>query len=117
MDFPGKINNKKVKEAFLNILNDIEENEISPLLYLKAIIKLSLLNKEKNSITIINPINREEKLNISEILEYLRKHFYYKYATRGASILPVIAIYSLYKCIVLETKRFERKIFRRIEFT
>lgn len=117
LDFPGKINNKKVKEAFLNILNDVEENEIDPLLYLKTIIKLSLIKKEKSSVKMINPIDREEKLNISMILEFLRKHFYYKYATRGASILPVLAIYSLYKCIILESKRFERKIFRKTKFT
>ena len=71
--------------------------------------KFSLINKAKKSIEIINPITREEKLNINDILEFLKQHFYYKYSSRGASILPVIAIYSIYECIIKELKRFENK--------
>ncbi len=109
LDFPGKINNKQVKDAFLKILNDIEENNSNPNTYLKAIIKLCLLNKQQKAVAIINPIKREGTLNIIDILEYLKKHFYYKYSSRGASILPVIAIYSIYECIINELKRFEGK--------
>lgn len=109
LDFPGKINNKDVKNAFLQILNDVEENNIDAEKYLKAIMKFSLINKAKKSIEIINPITREEKLNINDILEFLKQHFYYKYSSRGASILPVIAIYSIYECIIKELKRFENK--------
>ena len=109
LDFPGKINNKQVKDAFLKILNDIEENNANPNTYLKAIIKLCLLNKQQKAVAIINPIKREGTLNIIDILEYLKKHFYYKYSSRGASILPVIAIYSIYECIINELKRFEGK--------
>ncbi|MCW1372252.1 hypothetical protein OLQ24_09670 [Campylobacter jejuni] len=39
----------------------------------------------------------------------LEKHFYYKYNSRGASILPVVALYSVYECMIMELKRFENK--------
>lgn len=109
MDFPGKINSKVVKTAFLSILNDIEENGADPEIYLKAIFCGSILEKSARNITLINPIKSESSINISTIMEYLHKQFYYDYNSRGASILPVIAIYSIYQCIVPELKRFENK--------
>lgn len=39
----------------------------------------------------------------------MKEHFYYKYKSRGASILPVMAIYSIYECIIEELKRFNNK--------
>ena len=109
LDFPGRINNKDVKNSFLQILNDVEEKKVPAINYLKRIIKESLINKEKKAVKIINPINRESKLNINEIIDLLKQHFYYKYSSRGASILPVIALHSIYKCIIYELKRFEGK--------
>ncbi|MBY0379778.1 MAG: DNA (cytosine-5-)-methyltransferase, partial [Burkholderiales bacterium] len=95
-NFPGKISNRDVKEAFLNILNDVEENLIDPEEYLLSIFKLSISIKNTKTVKLINPINSESKLNIDQVIKYLTNHFYYKYATRGASILPVVAIYSIY---------------------
>ncbi|BDR84447.1 DNA cytosine methyltransferase [Clostridium tetani] len=109
LDYPGKISNKKVKSSFLNILNDIEENKENPRDYLKALIKESVLAKGKKVVVLINPIHSESKLSINDIMLYLHKHFYYKYKGRGASILPVLALYSIYECIVDELKRFEGK--------
>ncbi len=108
-DFPGKISNKKVKEAFLNILDDIETNKADPKKYLKAIIKGSVVEKSKKALVLINPIEAETKLSINDIMLYLHRHFYYKYKSRGASILPVLALYSVYECIVEELKRFKGK--------
>ena len=60
LDFPGKINNKQVKNAFLQILNDIEENNEDPHTYLKAIIKFSLLNKS------LEKINKDYKILVDQ---------------------------------------------------
>ena len=109
LDYPGKINNKIVKKAFLEILNDIEENSASAELYLIAIFKLSIIEKAKKTVTIINPIERESSLNIEQIIECLHNHFYYKYSSRGASILPVLAFYSVYECLIEEIGRFKNK--------
>lgn len=109
LEYPGKINSKEVKSAFLNILNDIEIENGEPRKYLLALIKNSLIEKSKKTVVLINPIKAESDLNISDIIGNLNKHFYYKYKSRGASILPVIALYSIYECIVEELKRFEDK--------
>ena len=114
LDFTGKINNKSVKSAFLEILNDIEENKASPKEYIKAIFSLSIKAKELKSIRIINPIAKESKLSILQIMELLDKHFYYQYKSRGASILPVTALYSVYECIIKELKRFDQKTLQPI---
>lgn len=109
LDFPGRIQNKDVKNSFLQILHDVEENGANPKDYIIAIFHLSIVEKNKKSIQLINPIVSESTINISEIIELLNKHFYYPYKSRGASILPVVALYSVYECIISELKRFEGK--------
>ncbi len=109
LDFPGKINSKTAKEAFLQILNDIEEHSASPLDYLIGIFSLSIKEKARKSITLLTPVKAEDSLNINQIINLLDEHFYYPYKSRGASILPVIALYSAYECMIDELKRFEGK--------
>lgn len=108
-DFPGKINNKELKEAFLNIFEDIEEKDVSAYDYLKGIFILSLIEKQKRTIDVINPIERESNMPITKIMDLMNKHFYYKYSSRGASILPVIAFYSIYECMMNHFDRFKDK--------
>lgn len=114
LDFPGKINNQVVKEAFLKILNDIEEEGANPQNYLIGIFYLSIKEKELKSVRVINPVERESSLSIDEIIDLLKKHFYYNYKSRGASILPVVALYSVYECITKELKRFDNKYLQQI---
>ena len=114
LDYPGKINSKKVKAAFLNILNDVEVNNADPKKYLVTIFYNSIALKEKKAIKIINPIISESSLDINTIIELLNRHFYYDYKSRGASILPVVALYSVYECIIKELKRFEGKKLQKL---
>ncbi|WNM16191.1 DNA cytosine methyltransferase [Mesomycoplasma ovipneumoniae] len=114
LDFPGKINDKVVKDAFLKILNDIEENGAKPQNYLMGIFYLSIKARELKSVRVINPVERESSLTINEIIDLLEKHFYYSYKSRGASILPVVALYSVYECITKELKRFDDKFLQQI---
>lgn len=109
LDFPGKIRNADVKDAFLNIINDVEENNVSPEIYLTNIFRLSIIEKSRKTVTLVNPVESESSINIEQIIEYLNKHFYYKYSTRGASILPVVAFYSIYECLIEEIGRFKNK--------
>lgn len=108
-DFPGRISNKVVKDAFLQILNDVEENNFSAKSYLTNIFRLSIIEKSKKTVTLVNPVESESTLNIEQIIQYLNKHFYYNYFTRGASILPVIAFYSIYECLLEEIGRYSNK--------
>lgn len=109
LDFPGKIQNKDVKASFLNILNDIEENGVNPNEYVLAIMSYSIKCKKDKTVILVNPIERETSLTINEIMDALHKHFYFSYKSRGAAILPVVALYSVYECITEELKRFDGK--------
>ena len=109
LNYPGKISNKNVKHSFLNILDDLENNDANAYDYLIAMIKISLVEKSKKTVVLVNPITSESKLSISDIITKLNNHFYFKYNSRGASILPVIALYSVYECIIEELKRFDDK--------
>ncbi|EGG90607.1 hypothetical protein HMPREF0491_00478 [Lachnospiraceae oral taxon 107 str. F0167] len=106
LDFPGKIQNKNIKAAFLNILNDVEENGADSEKYVIAMMAYSIKCKKDKTVILVNPIEKETSLTINEIMESLRKHFYFQYKSRGASILPVVALYSIYQCIIEELKRF-----------
>lgn len=54
------------------------------------------MNKKDKTVILVNPIEKETSLTINEIMEALQKHFYFPYKSRGASILPVVALYSIY---------------------
>lgn len=109
LDFPRKIQNKDVKAAFLNILHDIEEKEADPEKYVVAIMAYSIKCKKDKTVILVNPIEKENSLTIHEIMTALHSHFYFSYKSRGAAILPVVALYSVYQCITEELKRFEGK--------
>lgn len=109
LNFPGKIQNKNVKAAFLNILNDVEEKGADPEKYVQAIMAYSIKSKKDKTVILVNPIEKETSLTINEIMESLHNHFYFPYKSRGASILPVVALYSIYQCITEELKRFNGK--------
>lgn len=114
LDFSGAINNEKVKQSFLSIMNDIQENGEYPKSFLMNIVYLSMIEKEKENILIVNPVEREAKMNISKIMKLLDRHFAYKYNSRGASILPVVAFYSIYQSLVHEMGRYEGKVLEEL---
>lgn len=106
-DFPGRINKVDLKMAFLTIFDEIETENISPYDYLLGIFTQSIIEKQKRTVKVINPIDKESNIPIREIIEMLHEHFYYKYSSRGASILPVIAFYSIYECMIKHFDRFK----------
>lgn len=110
LEFPGKITPITTKNAFLNILQDVEENSFSPEAYLVLIFNKSIKSKLANTVIINNPVTRENSLNIEQIINLLSAHFGYKYSIRSSSILPVIAFYSIYECLIEEVSRYEGKI-------
>lgn len=106
-DFPGRINKPDLKMAFLSIFDEIETDNVSAYEYLLAIFTQSIIEKQKRTIEVINPIDKESNIPIRNIIEMLHDHFYYKYSSRGASILPVIAFYSIYECMIKHFDRFK----------
>lgn len=109
LNFPGKIQNKDVKTSFLNILHDVEEKGADPEKYVIAIMAYSIKCKKDKTVILVNPIEKETSLTIQEIIDALYRHFYFPYKSRGAAILPVVALYSVYQCITEEVKRFGGK--------
>ena len=106
LDYNGKINNKAVKEAFLNIIDYVERHpkqaENICLLLINLVKEVALLNK----ISIIKLVN-PEKLNIVTVVNCLEAHFNYNYQTFGASKLPVIAYYAIYQILIQEVERYQ----------
>lgn len=109
LDYPSAMRNKKVKQSFLEILDDIEEHNANPEDYLKTLINYSVMFKKEKMIDLINPIEKESTYKIQDIIELLHKHFYYSYKSAGAALLPVVAIYSVYECLLEEMVRFSDK--------
>ena len=117
LEYPGKILDKAMKEAFLQILNDIEENRADPKKYLQAIFS-SLINsmaKSQVNLSLFEEANEHATgtqesgtITIDNIVNLLKYHFSYDYRVAGASRLPVLAVYSAYEMLMM-LARYERK--------
>jgi DNA (cytosine-5)-methyltransferase 1 len=110
LKFPGKIRNKEVKQAFLQILHDIEENKANPENYLIAL--FILLRREiirSGALLSRHILNKKKDLTINQIIESLKEHFFTTYKGAGASRLPVIAIYSIYEILIRDIARYKDK--------
>ena len=117
LDFPGKIRNKLVKEAFLEILNDIEENRADPQKYLHAVFVslINLMERSQVNLSLLVETNEDSTqplqsntITIENIVNLLKYHFSYNYRVAGASRLPVLAVYSAYE-MLMSVERYEGK--------
>lgn len=108
LDFRGKIRNKKTKNAFLNILNDVEERKADPEKYLVALF-IFLIRNTAIDTHIIHHTTIRNGVPINSIVDCLATHFFHKYDGSGASRLPVIALYSIYQLLTRDVARFKGK--------
>ena len=117
LDFPGKIRNKLVKEAFLEILNDIEENRADPQKYLHAVFAslINLMARSQVNLSLLVETNEDstqplqpDTITIENIVNLLKYHFSYNYRVAGASRLPVLAVYSAYE-MLMSIERYKGK--------
>ena len=101
LDYPGEINSTLMKDAFLQILNDVEENQASPEEYLLALFA-HLIDYMENSKVRFVPISEEGRnsISIETIIAILKTHFFHLYRVGGASRLPVLAIYSAHELLM-----------------
>ncbi|MFK5975551.1 MAG: DNA methyltransferase [Sulfurovum sp.] len=113
LDYNGKISDKKVKKAFLELLNFIEVESINPKFILVELFKKVIALQEKNKIQ-IEPLANPDKLSISKVIELLDRQFTFKYKSFGGSKLPVLAFYSIYKIIIKEVSRYESCILKEL---
>jgi DNA (cytosine-5)-methyltransferase 1 len=106
LDYNGKISNKIVKEAFLNVLDFVEKNPKSA----KNILRLLLneaINSKNDALVDIVPLENPENLTIEKIILALDEHFRTKYDTHGGSKLPVLAFFAIYKSLINEIGRYK----------
>lgn len=108
LDFPGKIRNEKVKKAFLDIINGIEVKKENPKEYLIGLFIL-LIKLTKSEERLLIKEDFLGNITIERIIAALNKHFYQTYKSPGASKLPVIAIYSIYRLLVNSVDRYADK--------
>ena len=110
LDYPGEIDNTTVKEAFLQILNDIEENKADPKKYLRSIFSalMPLMERSQINFDFLKEAEHTQTVTIEKIVELLSHHFSHDYGVAGASRLPVVAVYSAYE-MLMEIQRYEGK--------
>lgn len=105
LDYEGKISNKIVKKAFLELVHEIEVNNTNPKYILVELFKQIIEIQEENK-TEIQPLTNPEKLTITKIVDLLDCQFSFNYKTTYGSKLPVIAFYSIYQIIINEVSRY-----------
>ncbi len=111
--YNGKIGNKNVKKAFLELINDIQENNIEPKSIIIELLKEVINIQEKNIIT-ISPLKNPEKLTINKIISVLEEQFSFNYGTFGGSKLPVLAFYAIYEILICEMNRYQDCVLKNL---
>lgn len=91
-----------IKEPFLYIYDAMQSNgSAAPALAYLIFLQMKL--RDQKTIDLICPGIDD----IATITSYFEEHFFHKYKAQGASRLPVLALYALYKVIIPELKRYE----------
>ena len=106
LGYNGKISNKKVKLAFLQILDYIQKEPKKSTNVLKLLLHQAIAAK-KRLIVPIQTLKNPEKITIQKAIYALNTHFNYKYKLPGGSKLPVLAFYAIYQLLIHEMKRYK----------
>lgn len=103
-DYTGSIRPQSLKDAFLNIINDIQESSSDQRICLLEYILGELVRqRESQQVSLATP----QSLSINQVILLLEKHFSSTYRFPGASRLPTLALYAVYQVLVKELKRFD----------
>ncbi len=109
MDFAENIGS--IKEPFLTCFDEIQVNGGSPLLALTFLFYRQLEKREKKKIPLATP-NIDD---IETMVGFFDRHFSAKYGSKGASRLPVLAIYAIYSVMMRQLKRYDGKVLRKLQ--
>lgn len=111
LSFPGSISPQPIKDAFLRLIDQVQNRGVSSEEVLSYMLKLLIKQRDDRNIELARP----HSLSIANIIYVLEKHFNYKYSCHGASRLPTLAIYAAYKCMMEQVSRFENKMLCPLE--
>jgi DNA (cytosine-5)-methyltransferase 1 len=92
-----------VKEAFLGAYDQVEEQNESTEEALSLLLLFQVILRNKKQIDLIEPKIDE----IATIISFFENHFFAAYRSKGASRLPVLAIYALYGLIMPQLARYD----------
>jgi DNA (cytosine-5)-methyltransferase 1 len=99
LDYLGNIRDVEVKQSFLNIIDYVENNPKKVEEILRLILYAVIQTTSKQLIQ-VTKLTNPDYLTILSIIQALEEHFDTKYKVRGASKLPVLAIYAMYNSLV-----------------
>lgn len=115
LDFGGSITPTTLKSCFLKLLNEVEEENQNPKIYLKYLF-FYLIKKRKAKEKVEFNDFESGKIVIEDIIKILKNHLYSDYKHNdGSSRLPTIMVYSVYECMIKELNRYEGKILLDLE--
>lgn len=106
INYNGKISDKVVKNAFLQIIDVVQSKPENAEVFLRFLLHQVRKETEGSKVKITRLSNADE-LDINTILICLEEHFNFNYKTYGASKLPVIAFYAIYQRLILEVERYK----------
>jgi len=103
--YKGKIQDKKVKKAFLEVIDYVQNNrQKTEECTIFLIYSVKKIVKDKIN---INKLTDKEDLYIEKIICFLDKCFNYPYKEHGGSKIPVIAVYSIFKILIEELELYK----------
>lgn len=102
MDYDENIGD--IKDAFLTIFDEIEVAAQPAKLALAYILFRQIEQRESKKVTLYIPKTNDIHL----IVSLFSDHFFFEYrSSKGASRLPVLALYSVYSILVTQLKRYQ----------
>ena len=104
-NYPGVIKPVEVKNAFLELVDQIQTKGVSAKDVLLYMFILLVRQREGMNVELAKP----HTLSISAIISLLEDHFTAKYSSTGASRLPVLAVYAAYQCMMNQVLRYSDK--------
>ncbi len=106
VDYNGKISDKVVKKAFLQVIDYVQSKPDKAEIILRFLLHQVRKGTERSKV-IITRLSNADKLDINTILSCLDEHFEFSYKTSGASKLPVLAFYTIYQLLILKVERYK----------
>lgn len=101
-----------IKEPFLRCYDQVEEHDQNAFYALAFLIWRREQLREKSKLIMSVP----KITNVIQITNLFERHFFYKYKdSKGASRLPVLALYAIYMVLLSELKRFDNKVLKELQ--
>jgi DNA (cytosine-5)-methyltransferase 1 len=115
LNYPGKISDKEVKEAFLNIIDIFQKKPKYCRPILIYLINAAKIIKKSNYIE-IKKIKKENKFTVNELIKIFNTYFYYKFGVSGGSKIPVICFYTLINLLMKQNIKYSSMTLKKLGF-